>query len=126
VVSLKQLSQLAMKSGDVNFIPDRGDIVWVILDPRVGHEQSGRRPALVLSGKTFNERTSLCVACPMTGNPKGLPYEIVYESDLVTGAFLPIRVKSIDHQARKAKLIEKCPIEVVDRVLLAVTDIVNG
>ena len=60
------------------YIPDRGDIVWLVLTtPRVGHEQSGRRPALVLSPKTFTDHTGLAVICPITSKVKGLPFEII-------------------------------------------------
>ncbi len=91
------------------YIPDRGDLIWLILDPRVGHEQSGRRPALVLSPQLFAERTGLAVVCPITSQVKGLPFEIRLRQTKTNGAILPIHVRSVDIVARKATFIEKAP-----------------
>jgi mRNA interferase MazF len=97
------------------YIPDRGDIVWLVLDPRVGHEQSGRRPALVLSPKTFTEHTGLAVICPITSKIKGLPFEIIVKQTKSDGAILPIHIRSVDVVARKCSLIEKVSKTVLDR-----------
>ncbi|HVU59415.1 MAG TPA: type II toxin-antitoxin system PemK/MazF family toxin [Candidatus Saccharimonadales bacterium] len=88
------------------YIPDRGDIIWLVLDPRVGHEQSGRRPAIVLSERYFTEHTQLAVICPITSKVKGLPFEIVIKTENIDGAILPIHIRSVDVMARKAKFIE--------------------
>ena len=85
----------------MSYIPDRGDIIWLDFDPQAGHEQARRRPALVLSPKTYNHKTSLCVVCPMTSQIKGYPFEVYSESR--TSAILADQVKSIDWRARKAK-----------------------
>ena len=95
-----------------NYIPDYGDIVWIVLYPRVGHEQSGRRPAIVISNKNFTEHTSLAVMCPITSRIKGLPFEVELKGTKTSGAVLPIHVKSMDWAARKVKFIEKAPKEV--------------
>lgn len=89
------------------YTPDRGDIVWLVLDPRVGHEQSGRRPALVLSPKTFTEHTGLAIICPITSKVKGLPFEIIVKQTKTDGAILPIHIRSVDVVARKCTFIEK-------------------
>lgn len=99
-----------------SYIPDYADVVWVVFEPRIGHEQSGRRPALVLSSREFSQHTSLAVVCPITSRVKGLPFEIELEDTTMKGAVLPIHVKSIDWAARKVKFIEKAPKRIADRV----------
>ena len=58
------------------YVPDRGDAVWITLDPQAGHEQAGRRPALVLSPAAYNGRVSLALLCPITSQVKGYPFEV--------------------------------------------------
>ena|SRR5487761_1840388 len=87
------------------YIPDRGDFIWLILDPRVGHEQSGRRPAIVLSKRLFTERTGLSVICPITSKAKGLPFEIKVKTKTIDGAILPIHLRTVDISARKSQFI---------------------
>lgn len=88
------------------YIPDAGDITWFDMNPRTGHEQSGRRPCLVVSPRLFTERTGLAIICPVTSRVKGLPYEIVLDGTTTQGAILPIHVRSIDVSARYPKFIE--------------------
>ena len=102
------------------YIPDKGDIIWLIFDPRVGHEQSGRRPALVVSEKLLTERTGLALVCPITSKVKGLPFEIVLRRTSTQGAVLPIHLRSVDIQVRKAAYIERAPKEVQQAVSMAV------
>ena len=96
------------------YIPDAGDIAWFTFDPRIGHEQSGRRPALVLSSKKMAAHGGLAVVMPITSKVKGLPYEIVLSGCETHGAVLPIHLKSIDVRVRRAAFIEKAP----ERVLI--------
>lgn len=117
---------LAQKSmSNATYTPNRGDLVWVILDPRTGHEQSGRRPAIVLSRQLFTERTGLAVICPITSKVKSLPFEIRVKSTQIDGAILPIHVRSIDVSSRKTKFIEKAPIEVLKQTIKAVELIIS-
>ena len=117
---------LALKSmNKTSYLPDRGDIVWVILDPRVGHEQSGRRPAIVLSKRLFTERTGLAVICPITSKVKGLPFEIIIKTQALDGAILPIHLRSIDINARKAQFIEKSSKKVLEQTAKAVELMIN-
>jgi mRNA interferase MazF len=102
------------------YTPERGDIVWLVFDPRTGHEQSGRRPALVLSHKLLTERTGLAVVCPITSKVKGLAFEVVVRTDRIDGAVLPIHVRSVDVQAREVAFIEKAPARVVAKVYASV------
>src|SRR5215813_14686908 len=88
------------------YVPERGDAVWVTLDPQAGHEQAGRRPALVLSPAAYNRRVGLALLCPITNQIKGYPFEVLIPQGLkVTGAVLSDQVKSLDWKARKAELI---------------------
>jgi len=100
------------------YFPERGDAVWVSFDPQSGHEQAGRRPALVLSPSAYNRRVGLAVFCPITSQIKSYPFEVVIPGGLgVTGAVLSDQVKSLDWQARNAELICSLPEEIVSQVL---------
>ena len=86
------------------YIPERGDVVWISLDPQAGHEQSGRRPVLVLSPKSYNGKVGLAIICPITNQTKGYPFEVIIPSELVvTGVILSDQAKSLDWQERKAE-----------------------
>jgi mRNA interferase MazF len=84
------------------YIPDAGDIVWVTFDPSVGHEQSGHRPALVLSAAVYNGKTGLMICCPMTTQIKNYPFEVVI-AGAPAGAVLVDQVKCMDWRQRKAR-----------------------
>lgn len=88
----------------MSFIPDRGDVVWINLDPQAGHEQAGVRPVLVLSPAAYNGRVGLMVCCPITTQSKGYPFEVLIKNNLkVSGVILADQVKSLDWKARGAK-----------------------
>ena len=108
-----------------DYVPEQGDIAWMILDPRTGHEQSGRRPVLVISHQKLAERTSLVIVSPITSKIKGLPYEIVLSGTTTKGAVLPIHVKSVDFRQRKAVFIEKAPISVVAKTIQGVQNLIE-
>jgi mRNA interferase MazF len=100
------------------YVPERGDAVWIALDPQAGHEQAGRRPALVLSPAAYNGRVGLALLCPITTRAKGYPFEVPLPAGLpVTGVVGADQVKSLDWRARKAAHIGAVPAEVVARVL---------
>ena len=97
--------------------PRRGDLIWVDFTPQAGHEQAGRRPALVLSPETYNRKTGLAIACPVTSWAKGYPFEVLLPEDLpVAGVVLSDHVRNIDWQARHADLIAQAGEDVVDEV----------
>ncbi len=103
------------------YVPRRGDVVWISLNPHAGHEQAGRRPALVISPSTYNGRVSLALLCPITSQTKGYPFEVRIPPDgEVTGVVLSDQVKSLDWRARQAKFICRLPgaitIEVLDKL----------
>lgn len=88
------------------YIPERGDIVWLDFNPQAGHEQSGRRPALVLSPSAYNARSGLAMCCPVTNQAKGYPFEVAVEPATghhVTGQILADQVRSLDWKIRNAK-----------------------
>ncbi len=94
-------------------IPDAGDIVWLDFDPQAGHEQSGHRPALVISPASYNGKTGLMVCCPMTTQIKGHPFEVLIESDGISSAVLSDQVKSLDWKIRRARKRGSAPNEVM-------------
>jgi mRNA interferase MazF len=102
----------------VTYVPDRGDVVWITLNPREGREQVGRRPAVVLSPGAYNGKVGLAILCPITNQIKGYPFEVLIPAGLaISGAILSDQVKSLDWRARKAKLICELPSVTMDEVL---------
>ncbi len=98
--------------------PKRGDAVWLELSPQAGHEQSGIRPALVLSPDAYNKKTGLFIVCPITNQAKGYPFEVRLPDDgLVTGVVGSDQIKSLDWRARKAKFKCKLSRDVVEETL---------
>ena len=105
-----------MKSG--NYIPDRGDLVWLNFSPQSGHEQAGRRPAICLSPKEYNGKTGLAIFCPITSKIKGYPFEVKLPEGLpIKGVILADQIRSLDWRARKAEFIAKAPKEVLEETL---------
>lgn len=99
-------------------MPERGDVVWITLNPQVGHEQAGRRPALVLSPAAYNGRVGLAILCPITNQIKGYPFEVLIPPGLgVTGAVLADQVKSLDWRIRRAELMCRISAATVAEVL---------
>ena len=92
--------------------PERGDLVWLTFDPQAGHEQAGRRPAVVVSPRAYNEKVGLALFCPVTGKRKGYPYEVKIPRHLgITGVILADQLKSLDWRARKAEHICRLPAD---------------
>lgn len=109
-----------------NDVPDRGDIVWLQLHPQVGHEQAGRRPALILSPAAYNGRVGLAVCCPVTSRRKGYPFEVPLPQNLsVHGVVLADQVKSLDWRGRDAQHITTVGQEVLEAVLGKLSSLLN-
>jgi len=89
------------------YIPDRGDIVWLDFNPQLGHEQRGRRPALTLSFKEYNEKIGLGLFCPITSKVKGYPFEVEVVGKKINGCVLSDQIKSLDWTERNLEFIEK-------------------
>lgn len=99
-----------------DYIPDVGDVIWVNFDPQSGHEQSGHRPALVMSSASYNKAAGLALCCPITTKVKGYPFEVLASVEGVENAILSDQLKSIDWIARKAKLKSQVSGQVVAEV----------
>ncbi len=100
------------------YVPDCGDLVWITLNPQAGHEQAGRRPAIVLSPKEYNGKTGLAIFCPITSQVKGYPFEVLLPKGLsVAGAILSDQVKSLDWHARNVELICTLPAKTISEVI---------
>lgn len=113
--------------GRAAYVPQRGEAIWITLDPHAGHEQAGRRPALVVSPAAYNGRVRLALMCPITGQVKGYPFEVALPEGLaVTGAVLADQVKSLDWQARQAARICAVPEAVVAQVLQRLNALLAG
>lgn len=102
----------------MSYVPERGDAVWIDFNPQAGHEQSGRRPAIVISPKSYNGKVGLCLLCPITNKIKGYPFEVAIPTDSgVTGVILSDQVKSLDWRIRNAEFITQLPETVINEVL---------
>jgi len=89
------------------YVPQRGDLVWLEFNPQLGHEQSGRRPALIISPKSYNEKTNLCLLYPVTSKTKGYPFEVEISGKNASGFVLTDQIKSFDWKKRNPIFIEK-------------------
>jgi mRNA interferase MazF len=99
------------------FVPDAGDFVWLTFDPQPCREQAGRRPALVLSPKAYNLRSGLALACPITTQVKGYPFEVAVPAGHgASGVILADHLKSIDWKARRAERLGRSTDEVMEEV----------
>ena len=100
------------------YVPDRGNAVWISLNPRAGHEQAGRRPAVVLSPQSYNGKVGLALCCPITSQVKGYPFEVrIPEGQEVSGVVLSDQIKSLDWRARQAEFICDLPSATIGEVM---------
>ncbi len=92
------------------YIPRRGDLVWLSFTPQAGHEQAGRRPAVVLSPSAYNAKAGPALFCPVTTQVKGYPFEVPLPANLgIAGVVLADQVRSLDWRVRKAELAGRLP-----------------
>jgi mRNA interferase MazF len=102
----------------MTYVPDRGDVVWLNFTPQNGHEQAGRRPAVVLSPQRYNQKVGPGIFCPITNQHKGYPFEVEIPAGLdVTGVILSDQVKSLDWRVRRAEYLASLPDTVINEVL---------
>jgi mRNA interferase MazF len=92
---------------DEKYIPNKGDLVWINFTPQSGHEQAGKRPAIIISPEKYNQKTSLCLACPITSKIKGYPFEVIVDGKNISGVILVDQIKSLDWKTRGISFIEK-------------------
>ena len=108
------------------YIPTRGDVVWLQFSPQAGHEQAGRRPAVVVSPEAYNAKVGLALLCLITSQVKGYPFEVAIPSALgVSGVVLADQVKSLDWRARKATRFAGLPAPVMSEVLGKILTLVS-
>lgn len=109
----------------MGYVPARGDLVWLEFDPQTGHEQSGRRPALVVSHTAYNKKVGLALLCPVTSHVKAYPFEVALPAGLrVAGVVLSDQVKSLDWRARRASRITSIPAPVLEQVIARIVALV--
>ena len=95
------------------YVPRRGDLVWLSFTPQAGHEQAGRRLALVISPESYNRRAGLALFCPITSQRKGYPFEVVVGNAVVTGVVLSDQIRSLDWRERRVEFITRAAKEVI-------------
>ncbi len=101
------------------YIPEKGDAVWLDFNPQTGHEQAGRRPAIVISPTGYNQKVGLALFCPITNQAKGYPFEVaIPKNKNITGVILSDQLKSLDWRARNVVFIAKLPDSVIEDVLM--------
>ena len=99
------------------YVPDRSHAVWISLTPQAGHAQAGRRPAVVLSPRSYNEKVGLALFCPITSQVKGYPFEVEIPAGMdVSGVILSDQIKSLDWRARRAEFICELPVPTIEEV----------
>ena len=109
------------------YVPRRGDIVWITLNPQAGHEQSGRRPAVVLSPEIYNAKVGLALLCPLTSRIKGYPWEVAIPEGLpVSGVVLSDQVRSLDWRVRLIEKIDALPHAVVAEIINKLGTLLSG
>ena len=105
-----------------DYTPAPGDIIWLTPVPAAGHEQAGRRPAIVISPAAYNTKVGLLLCCPITSQVKGYPFEVQLPPGLpVRGAVLSDQVRSLDWRARSADFACKAPSEILTEVVSRLT-----
>jgi mRNA interferase MazF len=101
-----------------DFVPQKGDFIALTFDPHSGHEQRGRRPALVMSNDLFNTHTGLCIVCPITSTQRDFPFHVRIPPDQPIAGFVMVeQVKAVDFRARKAKRIGPAPLPILEEAL---------
>lgn len=102
----------------MSYIPEQGDIIFLEFDPQAGHEQKGRRPALVVSNNTFNHFTKMAMVCPISNTKRNFPLHVpLDERTKTTGVIMCEQTKSLDISSRKARFFEKAPRDIIDEVV---------
>ena len=99
------------------YVPERGDIVWLNFSPQAGHEQKGKRPAVVISSRIYNEKTGLGLFCPITSKIKNYPYEVIVENKKINGVVLSDQIKSLDWKTRKIEFIIKISSDKINEII---------
>jgi len=109
-----------------NYCPDSGDLVWLDFNPQSGHEQKGRRPAIVLSPINYNTKVGLALFCPITSQIKGYPFEVLLPESLnIYGVIISDQIKSLDWKVRNVEFISKAPKYVIEETINKFSTLIN-
>jgi mRNA interferase MazF len=100
-----------------NYIPDRGDSIWLNFNPQMGHEQKGKRPAIVIPPKEYNEKVKLGLFCPITIQEKQYPFEVKIKNEKINDVVLSDQIKSIDWTKKNIEYIIKATEEEIKAVV---------
>jgi len=100
-----------------NYIPERGDVIWLNFSPQIGHEQQGKRPAVVISPQAYNQKTALALLCPITTKEKGYPFEVRINNGKINGVVLSDQIKSLDWKQRGAEFIVKLRVSEMNEIM---------
>ncbi len=109
-----------------SYIPKKGDVVWITFSPTKGHEQKGKRPALVVSSFLYNEKSGLSLMCPITNKKKNYPFEVELKNNKTKGCVLSDQIRSFDYRERDIKFIEKASEEVILSVVQKISLLINN
>jgi mRNA interferase MazF len=106
---------LATRPGD--YCPDAGELIWIDLNPTLGHEQSGHHPAIVLTPRQYNVRSGLCIICPITSRARGYPFEVaIPPRHAISGVILVDQVRSVSWEKRYVKVADAAPVKLLGEV----------
>lgn len=109
-----------------SYIPRRGDVVWLTFNPQAGHEQSGRRPAFVVSPYEYNKKVGLFLVCPITSQMKGYPFEVRISSKSgIDGVILTDQIKNLDWRARKVEFVESAGKDLIEAVIARLLPLID-
>jgi mRNA interferase MazF len=104
----------------MKYVPAKGDVVWIDFDPTKGHEQKGRRPAVVISPEKYNKITGRAICCPVTSKIKNYVFEVTFEGKKINGAILTDQIRTMDFSERNVVFVERMPrnifVVVEDRI----------
>jgi mRNA interferase MazF len=106
--------------------PEKGDIVWMDFDPTLGHEQRGRRPAIVLTPFKYNNNSNLALFCPITSNIKNYPFEVKIKNTNISGVILVDQIKSFDWTKKNIEIISKLSQKSLEEVIQKVSLLIKG
>lgn len=109
----------------MSYIPERGDIVWIQMNPQAGREQAGHRPAYIVSPKAYNAKVGLALMCPITSKQKGYPYEVRVDGHATKGVVLSDQIKSLDWHARGARFEERADEDVIAEVAAKIETLIK-
>jgi mRNA interferase MazF len=107
------------------YVPERGDIVWLNFNPQTGHEQKGKRPAIVISPREYNEKVNLGLFCPITGKEKNYPFEVKIKNRKIDGVVLSDQIKSLDWTKRNIEYITRAADEEINEITNKLNVLIN-